>query len=86
MAAIVAILGALTALLCAVLLLRGWRNGRQALLLWASLCFFGLAWSNSLLVVDLLHVTRDLYLPRLAITASAMALLIYGLVWETDKP
>lgn len=86
MAEFVALLGALTALLCAVLLLRGWRGGRQALLLWAALCFFGLALSNGLLVLDLLDQAADLYLPRLAISAAAMALLIYGLVWETDKP
>lgn len=86
MATVVAILGALTALLCAVLLLRGWHAGRQRLLLWSALCFFGLALSNSLLVLDLLGTAGGLYLPRLAITAGAMALLIYGLVWETDKP
>lgn len=86
MAIIVAILGAVTALLCAALLLRGWSGSRQRLLLWSSLCFFGLALANGLLVADLMSAPLSLYLPRLGITAAAMALLIYGLVWETDKP
>ena len=40
MAAAVYILGALLALLCGILLMRGYFNGRQRLLLWSSLCFF----------------------------------------------
>ena len=36
------ILGALTSLLCSVLLLRGYASGRKRLLLWSGLCFAGL--------------------------------------------
>jgi hypothetical protein len=85
MAIVVSLLGALTALLCAVLLLRGWRGGRQPLLLWSGLCFVALTASNGLLVVDLLDAARDLHLLRLAIAAAGMLLLVYGLVWEADQ-
>ncbi len=48
------ILGTLVALACAILLLRGYLRGRQKLLLWSSLCFFGLAISNFLVFIDLI--------------------------------
>lgn len=80
------ILGTLVALACAILLLRGYLRGRQKLLLWSSLCFFGLAISNFLVFVDLivLPATIDLYPLRLATAAVAMLLLLYGLIWEAE--
>jgi len=84
MAVLVTLLGSLTALVCAVLLLRGYGRNRQRLLLWSALCFFGLAFSNSLLVLDLLRADLDLHVARLGVSAIAMSLLLYGLVWETD--
>jgi hypothetical protein len=84
MAVLVTILGSLTALACAVLLLRGYGRSRQRLLLWSALCFFGLALGNSLLVVDLLQADVDLHVTRLGVTAVAMMLLLYGLIWEAD--
>jgi hypothetical protein len=86
MAPYVYFLGALTTLLCAVLLLRGYYRGRQRLLLWSGLCFAGLTVSNTLLFVDLvlLPTAIDLYLLRLATAAVAMLLLVYGLIWEGE--
>lgn len=85
MAAMVYILGALTSLACAVLLLRGYSRGKKRLLLWSGLCFAGLALSNLLIFVDLIVLPdRDLYLWRLATTGVAMALLLYGLIWESN--
>lgn len=86
MAPFVYILGALTTLLCAMLLLRGYLRGRKRLLLWSGLCFSGLAISNSLLFIDLVLLpgTIDLYLLRLATAATAMLLLLYGLIWESE--
>lgn len=80
------ILGTLVALACAILLLRGFLRGRQKLLLWSSLCFFGLAISNFLVFIDLiiLPVQIDLYPLRLATAAVAMLLLLYGLIWEGE--
>ena len=88
MGPIVYILGTLTTLLCAVLLLRGYAQSRVKLLLWSGLCFAGMTVSNALLFIDLvvLSGTTDLYLLRLGAAAVAMLLLLYGLVWESDKP
>jgi len=85
MAAAVYLIGVLTSLMCAVLLLRGYSRGRKKLLLWSGLCFAGLAVSNLLIFVDLVLVPEvDLYRYRLATAAVAMALLVYGLIWESD--
>jgi Family of unknown function (DUF5985) len=85
MAAIVYILGALTSLTCAALLFRGYSRGKRRLLLWSGLCFTGLTVSNLLVFVDLIVVPgRDLYLWRLSTTGLAMALLLYGLIWESE--
>jgi Family of unknown function (DUF5985) len=84
--AAVYILGMLTSAACSVLLWRGYKRGEKKLLLWSSLCFAGLAISNLLVFVDLILVPEwDLYLYRLAATAVALALLLYGLIWESNK-
>jgi hypothetical protein len=80
------ILGTLVAGLCAVLLLRAYGLVRKRLLLWAGLCFAGLAASNALIVADLFVVPEiDLYRWRLAVAAAAMLLLVYGLIFESDQ-
>jgi hypothetical protein len=80
------ILGTLVAGLCAVLLLRAYGLVRKRLLLWAGLCFAGLAASNALVVADLFFVPEiDLYRWRLAVAAAAMLLLVYGLIFESDQ-
>jgi len=85
MAALVYVIGVLTSLLCALLLLRGYARGRKRLLLWSGLCFAGLAVSNLLIFVDLVLVPEvDLYRYRLLTAAIAMGLLLYGLIWESD--
>jgi hypothetical protein len=86
MAGAVYILGTLVALCCAILLLRGYARGRQRLLLWSGLCFFGLAISNFLVFLDLVvYPTQvDLYPLRLATAAVAMLLLLFGMIWEAE--
>jgi hypothetical protein len=86
MAGAVYILGALIALSCGVLLLRGYRRGRQKLLLWSGLCFIGLALSNFFIFLDLIVFPTqvDLYPLRLGTDCVAMALLLYGLIWEGE--
>lgn len=85
MVATVYILGSLTSLACALLLLRGYRRGRRRLLLWSGLCFLGLAISNALVFVDLVLVPeRNLYRWRLIVAATPMVMLLYGLIWEGD--
>jgi hypothetical protein len=80
------ILGAVTTLVCALLLARGYIRSRARLLLWSAVCFFGLTISNTLIFVDLvLFPDKDLYLWRLVTAAGAMLVLVYGLIWEGEK-
>jgi hypothetical protein len=84
MATLVYSLCALTSLACAVLLLRGYRASRARLLLWSGLCFAGLAANNVLLLIDKRLVpSMDLSLWRSLPALAGVALLLYGLVWET---
>jgi hypothetical protein len=76
---------ALTALLCAWLLLQAYRRGRYRLLLWSGLCFVGLTLNNLLLVIDKVvfpHI--DMSTPRVSVALLAMTVLIYGLIWDTE--
>jgi Family of unknown function (DUF5985) len=85
MAIVIYLLCALTALACAVLLLRGYAHTRVRLLLWVGLCFVGLTLNNVLLVIDVRVVpTLDLSLWRTLPALAGLLLLIYGLVWETS--
>ena len=84
MAQAVYILGALTSLACSVLLLRGYAGSKRPLLFWSGLCFIGLALSNGLIYIDLVVLPDiDLYRLRLLTTSIAMAMLLYGLIWES---
>jgi hypothetical protein len=83
MAPTVYILGTLITLACAALLLRGYSLGRKRLLLWSGLCFAVLALSNFLVFLDLVvYPETDLYRLRLLTAAFALAMLLYGLIWE----
>jgi hypothetical protein len=75
---------ALTSIACALLLWRGYRANRTPLLFWSSLCFAGLATNNVLLFVDKVLVPSvDLTLWRSGSALLALALLLFGLVWES---
>jgi hydrogenase/urease accessory protein HupE len=81
---LVYVLCALTSVVCAGLLLRSYTANRSKLLLWSTLCFVGLAINNILLFVDLVVVPDlDLRLARSGSAISALALLTFGLVWES---
>lgn len=86
MAAAVYLLGMFTALACGVLLARGYRQSRQKLLLWSSICFLGLALSGALTFLDLslLGPGTDLHMLRRAVTAVSILVLLYGLVWDSE--
>ena len=75
---------ALTATLCAYLLLSAYGRGRYRLLFWSGLCFAGLALNNAVLVVDKLIVTTDLSTPRAFISMAAMGVLLFGLIWDVE--
>lgn len=71
-------------LVCAALLIRSYARQRSRLLMWASLCFVGLAINNAVLVVDLMVVPDiDLFPLRVTVAAVAMLLLLIGLIWES---
>lgn len=79
------ILTCFTTLLCAALLLRAYARTRSRLLLWSGLCFAGLTVSNLLTIADLMLIREvDLYTWRTASAAFSMALLVYGLIWESE--
>ena len=85
MAGVIYGLCALTALLCAVLLLQAYRRSRYRLLLWSGLCFLGLTLNNLLLVFDkLVFVEINLFTWRLATALVAMAVLLYGIIWDAE--
>jgi hypothetical protein len=81
------ILGTLTVGLCAVLLLRAYREVRKRLLFWSGMCFAGLTVANALLIVDFAFVPEiSLYRWRLLTAAISTLLLVYGLIFESDQP
>ena len=80
------ILGTLTVGLCAVLLLRAYRQVKRRLLFWSGMCFAGLTAANALLIVDLgLIPDISLYRLRLGAAAFSTCLLLYGLIFEDDR-
>lgn len=85
MAEAVYILCAVTSILCAVLLLRGYHATRTRLLFWASLCFVFLALNNVILYFDLVVLPPqiDLFWYRNAAAAAGVLVLVFGLAWES---
>jgi hypothetical protein len=84
MAAAVYICCALTALMCGVLLLRGYAKSGARLLLWSGLCFCWLTANNVLVFVDLqLLPDQNLVLYRNGSALAGMLMLLYGLIWDS---
>ena len=86
MAEIVYFLCALASFLCAALLLRKYRQTHVRLLFWSSACFVGLAANNILLFIDLavLSEKTDLLLLRNFLSLTAVIMLLYGMIWDTE--
>lgn len=84
MAMVVYVLCALTSLMVAVLMLRGYRKTGVRLLLWVGLCFVGLFLNNAILIVDVrLGGQADLSIWRTIPALLGLVMLLYGLVWES---
>ena len=85
MVAFIYLLCSLTALGCAVLLLRAYAINRFRILLWSGLCFVGMFVNNTVVVLDR-FVFRDVDLStwRLSAALLALCLLIFGLLWEDE--
>lgn len=79
------LLCAATCLLCAALLYRGYRRSHVRLLLWSSLCFVGLLGDNVMLYVDLfVFPEMSLAIWRKLPGLFGMAVLLFGLIWESE--
>jgi cytochrome bd-type quinol oxidase subunit 2 len=75
----------LTSCVCAGLLLRAYRRGRTGLLLWTAVSFVFLALNNLALVADMIvFPSTDLTIWRQASAAIALAVLLWGFIWEVE--
>jgi hypothetical protein len=75
----------LTSVLCAALLVRSYLKSRTRLLLWSALCFVLLAVNNFFVVLDVLVIPTISFIPaRQLASLSAIAVLLFGFVWDTD--
>jgi hypothetical protein len=82
-ATLVYALCAVTALLCAGLLLRAYRQTRVRLLFWSSIGFSGLGLANVLMFTDFVIVPdADLSLLRSVVTCVSVGVLLFGLLWD----
>lgn len=75
----------LTCALCAALLLAAYRRRGARLLLWSGVAFVGFTIGNALLFTDFVVLPeRDLSLLRALAGTVSTAILLYGLVWDSD--
>ncbi len=80
------LLCAVTALVCALLLMRGFRRTRTRLLLWCGLCFLFLFAENMLLFIDDVVVPDiSLVIWRRGLGLAGVCVLLFGLVWDTPR-
>ena len=77
---------AMTALVCAIMLLTGARRSGSRMLFWSGLCFAGLFVTNGLVVADAVQLFphQNLTNLRLFTALGAVALLLYGLIFEEE--
>lgn len=74
-----------TSAACAWLLGRTYRRTGAGLLLWSALCFALLAINNLFVILDLLVIhDLDLGLPRVVLSLSAVAVLLFGFIWKRE--
>lgn len=76
----------LTSVGCALLLVQGYRRSQARMLLWSAFSFVLLAASNLLVMIDLavLQDTTSLQLPRLILSFGAVAVLLFGFIWDLE--
>jgi len=84
--AIVYVLCFVTSTACAWLLGRSYARTRARLLLWSSASFVFLAGNNLLLVLDVMVFPDvDLRTGRLLFSLTAVAVLIFGFIWDLEE-
>lgn len=76
----------ITSTTCACLLIRQYRYTRVNLLFWSALCFAALSVNNALVFVDLIILpdSVDLLIFRNIASLTAVIVLLYGFIWESD--
>ncbi len=85
MKALVYLLCLVASVSCAWLLVRSYARNRTRLLLWSAICFLLIALNNLFVVIDLLVLpTSDFLLARRLASLSAVAVLLFGFIWETE--
>jgi hypothetical protein len=75
---------AVTSLLVAILLARGYARTGTRFLFWAAICFAGFFLNNALLLVDVSVPAEDLSVWRTVPALFGVTALLYGLIWETS--
>jgi hypothetical protein len=86
MADVVYVLCAITSLLCATLLWRGYRRSRTRLLWASAVCFVGLFLNNLVLLIDIrVFPDIDLSVWRIAPALVGVCVLLYGLVLDPER-
>ena len=84
--AAVYILCFLTSGACSWLLARNYARTGARLLMWSALCFGLLALNNVVLFLDALVIHDvDLALVRLGLSLAAVAVLLFGFIWDLDQ-
>ena len=74
-----------TSLACTFFLLRGYKGSGTRLLLWSGLCFGFLALNSLTVVLDLVIFPGiDLQLLRHLASVGAVAILLFGFVWDIE--
>ena len=75
----------LTSGTCAYLLARNYRRTGARLLMWSALCFGFLALNNLVVFIDMLVLpAANLAVPRLAFSLAAVAVLLFGFIWDME--
>ena len=76
----------LTSALCAWLLARNYQRSGVRMLLWSALCFALLAASSLFVVIDLVVLPDwDFRLARNLLSLSAVAVLLFGFIWDLER-
>jgi len=76
-----------TSAACAFLLARSFLKSRSRMLFWSALCFALLAAVNLAVIFDLVIYPDDIDLRplRLWLTLLAVAVLLFGFIWDEDS-
>jgi len=83
--ALVLVLCVLTSATCAALLFRHYAKVRTRLLLWSACCFALLTANNLFVLADIVLFPEVYLLPFRQISSlGAIAVLLYGFIWETN--